>query len=196
MTDFLTDNDFDIDISVFDDLQHNQKIAVLLGVSKALLRDNVPPPPLTAINEAAVAGVYRNMFDRLAEEIDPIAARILGVPFDEVDEANVGEDPSWRTLVLDACRAANDMEDLPRVENTDEEEWALLIDCLRGRILWDEDWEMVEQLDAVPEVRQTTNEEMGIDEDYFVSVPPDPTDEEASQMIRELQFLTPEGRGL
>ncbi|MFW6171760.1 MAG: hypothetical protein ACODAD_14835 [Planctomycetota bacterium] len=36
---------------------------------------------------------------------------------------------------------------------------------------------------------------MGIDEDYFVWVPPDPKDELAARMLTELQDLTPGGRG-
>ncbi len=139
MTDFLSDNDHNLDITVFDDLQRNQKIAVLLGVSKALLRDDVPPPPLTAISEAAVAGVFRNIFAWLAEEIDPVAQQFLEQEFGGFEGASGSEDLSWRTLVLDACREATDLDDLPDVEHTDAEEWAKLIDCLRGQILWDPD---------------------------------------------------------
>ena len=35
-----------------------------------------------------------------------------------------------------------------------------------------------------------------IDEDYFLWVPPDPKDELAARMLTELQYLTPDGRGL
>ena len=66
------------EVAVFEDLQPNQKIAVLLGVSKALLRDNVSPPPLTAISEEAVAVVYRHMQERIADEIHGLADNLAG----------------------------------------------------------------------------------------------------------------------
>ena len=69
IVDYLSEGDYSFGIAVLDDLQRNQKIAVLLGVSKSLLRDNVAPPPLTAVSEAAVAGVYQHMQDLVADEI-------------------------------------------------------------------------------------------------------------------------------
>ena len=55
---------------------------------------------------------------------------------------------------------------------------------------------MLEYLDAAPDASRRTKDVMGIDEDYFVSVPPDPTDEEAARMLMELRYLTPEDRNL
>ncbi len=60
---------------------------------------------------------------------------------------------------------------------------------LEGQILWDYDWEMEEQLDAAPDVSQRLKQEMGINDDYFIAVPPDPTDEEAERLLLELREL-------
>lgn len=197
LTDFLSDgNDFEIGIAVFDDLTRNQKIAVLHGVSLALLRDNVAAPQLTAFAEGTVAAVYQNLHDRLADELDPDFAEFLD---GECGGFEVPEDAgyrSWRTLVLDACRETTDLVDLPEADDRELSEWDFLIDVLRDRILWDEDWQMLEHLDANPEVSQRIKQELGVDEDYFVAVPPDPTDKEAERMLTELRHMTPEGRGL
>jgi len=55
---------------------------------------------------------------------------------------------------------------------------------------------MMEPLDANPELGQKTKVDMGIDNDYFVSVPRDPSDDEAKPLIVELRHLTPDGRPL
>lgn len=196
IADCLWVHDFEAGIQVFDDLQRNQRIAVLLSVSKALLRDNVPPPPLTAISEAAVAAVFQFVRELVAEEIkedgsaeDASAVDLFGVQTERADA-------SWRSFLRDAAEEVLELDQLPDTDHADEAEWELLIDCLRDRVLWDNDWAMVEQLDADPEQRQYLNEHLGIDEDYFVWVPPDPTDEVAAQLLNDLRYLTPEGRDL
>ncbi len=51
--------------------------------------------------------------------------------------------------------------------------------CLTDAVLWDEDWRDSESLlDADPKASRAVKEVLGIDEDYYVAVPPDPTDEE------------------
>lgn len=104
IVDYLSGGDYEAGITVFDDLQHNQKIAVLLGVSKALLRDNVAPPPLTAISEAAVAVVYHHIEERVVDEIREGGRDDLSAGTDVFGEELEAVGPSWRTLVLDACR--------------------------------------------------------------------------------------------
>ena len=196
LVDYLSGGDYDAGIALFDDLQRNQKIAVLLGVSNALLHDNVSPPPLTAISEAAVAVVYQHLEERLIDEIreggredHSVGDDAFGPPIEDVG-------PSWRTLVLNACRETNAVERLPQPDDSNEDNWSFLIECLRDRVLWDNDWEMVEQQDIDPDQQRRVKEEMGIDEDYFVWVPPDPKGDLAARMLTELQYLTPEGRGL
>ncbi len=44
IVDLLRTDDFAVDIPVFDDLQRNQKIAILHSIASALLRDDVPAP--------------------------------------------------------------------------------------------------------------------------------------------------------
>ena len=44
------------DIPVFDNLSWQQRIALLAGVGESLLQDEIPPPELTAVNEAVAKG--------------------------------------------------------------------------------------------------------------------------------------------
>ena len=198
LTDFLSDgNDYDAGIAVFDALQRNQKIAVLHGVFKALVLENVRAPRLTAIIEGTVAVVFENINDQVETELACLDED------DEVDDEGLfsaGDEPrydgpTWREQIHQACREVID-HDLPEVASTDQAEWKFLIDCLSDRILWDQDWAMVGQLDANPELGARLKQELGVDEDYFVSVPPDPTDEEAERLLKELRRMTPEGRNL
>jgi len=183
--------DFHSGVQRFDELQRNQQIAVLLGIARALLRDNVPPPPKTAITEATVAAVYQRTVVILFDEIelktnldrtDPEVAKTL-VPFS-------------RKLALAAHQESpySESEDLPEPTCTDREAWKILIADLRDELFWDYDWEMEEPLDGDPERNRAVKNELGIDGDYYVSVAPDPTDEQASQMLEDLWQLTAEVR--
>ena len=74
----------------FDNLQPNQKLAVLAQVGMALLRENQPMPKLTAVLEAAVGAIYEAIRVMVEMEIDQPPEWRLS--------------PTWRELVLAACR--------------------------------------------------------------------------------------------
>jgi hypothetical protein len=58
-------------------------------------------------------------------------------------------------------------------------------------VLWDEDWRDAENhLDADPQANRVVKKLLGIDEDYYVAVPPDPTDEEMAAVEATLRRLT------
>jgi hypothetical protein len=65
---------------------------------------------------------------------------------------------------------------------------------LEGRVLWDNDWEIDVCLDADPDIGRRMRRELGIDDDYFVAVPPDPTDAEVERLLGELCELTADAR--
>ncbi len=160
----------------FDNLQPNQKLVVLAQVGTALLRKDQPVPRLTAVSEAAVGAVYE-------------AARLLvEMEIDQTPEWR--ESPSWRELVLAACRERG-IEDLLDVQSEDLDEWDVLIGCLADGILWDEDWRDSESLmDVDPKAGRAVKEMLGIDEDYYVAVPPDPSAEEMERVWVTLRGLT------
>ena len=165
-------------ISAFDSLQRSQKLAVLAEVGTALLREEGPAPTLTAAREATVAVVYELVRDMVQLEID--------------DPQAVGVRPTWRKLVLGACRQRRgDDDSLPSQDCDDCEEWDLLIQCLADGVLWDDDWKGEEvHLDADPKTSRALKKLFGIDKDYYVDVPPDPSDAELEEIINTLHELT------
>ena len=152
------------DAPPFDDLRPNQKLAVLAQVGSALLREEEPMPKLTAVLEAGVGAIYQAIRVMVEMEIDQLA------------EGH--ESPTWRELVVAACREQG-IEELPDPESEDLDEWEVLVDSLAASVLWDEDWRDNENLlDVDPKAGRALKELLGIDEDYYVAVPPDPTDVE------------------
>jgi hypothetical protein len=165
-------------------LQGNQKTAVVHTVARALLCEEESAPKLTAVIEAAVATILDRARDMLALEM-------LG----DIDpwDGPFGRQLSWRELVLAAGRETGISADMAEFNENDPDDWDLLLDCLEDRLLWDRDWEMEEHLDADPATSHRVKQELGIDEDYFVAVPPDPSEEECGRLLDELRELTQHG---
>jgi hypothetical protein len=184
LVDMLTLDEFSTDIQVLEDLTRNQRIATYHAVARALLVEDEPPPALTAVIEGTVASVYRHVRDMISLELD--AADVDDVDF---DFGELPEGPSWRERAIAAGREVG-IEELPEPDDTDFDEWDLLIGCLEDHLLWDEDWEMVDHLDASPEVARRVKQELGILDDYFVAVPNDPSDTEAEGLLAELVTMT------
>jgi len=169
----------------FGGLQRNQKTSVLHIVARALLCEEESAPKLTAAIEAAVGTVFDRVRTMLALES-------LG----DIDSSDClfGVGLTWRELVLAAGRETGISADMSDFNEDDPDDWDLLLDCLEDRMLWDRDWEMEEHLDADPEASRRVKQELGIDEVYFIAVPPDPTEEECQRLLDELCELTRRGR--
>ena len=161
-------------------LQANQKIAVLHTIARALLCEDEPPPKLTASIEAAVGAVFDRCTTLLSMEI-------LGDIDTEFDF--VSGHPSWHAMVWEACRETGILDELAEDGDDGSDDWGLLLECLEGRVLWDRDWEMDEQLDADPKASGRAKRILGIDRDYFVDAPPDPSDADADRLLAELESL-------
>ena len=160
----------------FDKLQPNQKLAVLAKVGSALLQENQPMPRLTAVREAAVGAVYEAIMLMVEMEID--------------QPAEEHEPPTWRQMVLTACQDRG-IDELLDPSSEEADEWDELICSLADAVLWDEDWKDSESLlDADPKASQAVKKLLGIDEDYYVAVPPDPTQEEMEGIWATLRRLT------
>jgi hypothetical protein len=188
IVDMLTLDEFPTDIQVLEDLTRNQRIATYHAAARALLVEDEPPPTLTAVIEGAVASVYRQVRDMISMELDAAELDAAEFDFGELPEA-----PSWRERAIAAGREVG-IEDLPDPDDQDFDDWDLLIECLEGRVLWDDDWEMVDHLDAAPEVARRIKGELGILDDYFVAIPRDPSDADAERLLAELMTLTRDAR--
>jgi hypothetical protein len=75
----------------------------------------------------------------------------------------------------------------PRIDSIDINDWDVAIQCLKDRVLPDEDYLMESlALDLPPEKSLKLKSSMGITNDYFVDVPPDVTSEQAQQAWAEI----------
>jgi hypothetical protein len=111
----------------------------------------------------------------------------------EIDQPAEGhESPSWRELVLAACRERG-IQELLDPQSSDVDEWEVLVSSLADGVLWDEDWRDATHLDADPKASRAVKKLLGINEDYYVAVPPDPTDEELQGVRKTLRQLTSGG---
>ena len=163
-------------IPPFDNLPPNQKLAVLAQIGNALLCKDQPVPRLTAVWEAAVGAVFEAIRVMVEMEIDQPAEWQLS--------------PTWRARVLSAARERQ-IEELLDPTSGDLDGWEVLIDSLKGDILWDEDWRYAElHLDAPPDQGQAVKTLLGIDDNYYVAVPPDPSEEELQGILAILKKLT------
>jgi hypothetical protein len=168
-------------IGAFDCLQPEQKLTLLALVARALSDEALPTPALTAHSEGAVAAVFAYLRECLEVEIES----------QDVPEM-AGHACYWRGFVLAACREAGTGTEGPCPGETcdDLSEWELLIDGLAGRIFWDDDYRMDDHfLDADPRVARTEMRSLGIADEYYKAVVPDPDPtalEEARQALRRL----------
>ena len=74
-------------------------------------------------------------------------------------------------------------------------EWELLIECLEGAVLWDNDFEVQEGMDVDPDASRSLKRVLGIPDNYYIEVPCDLPDGQINLYIDALKGLTPRGRG-
>ena len=179
------------DIPVFDNLSWQQRISLLARVGGSLLQDESPPPELTAVNEAVVGAIYENLRHCLQFEIES------GDP-DVTEDYTEDYDPTyWRRLVLAAIEEAVKPEvlsdsdyQLPSADCPDLEEWDFCVEILENCVLWDDDWRSDGLfMDAPPEASRLPKEFLGIPDDYYTAIPPDPTEAELEESRARLQKL-------
>lgn len=180
------------EVPLFNALQPTQQLAMLHDVSRGLLLEDVPMPELTAIREATVHVLFREL---------------VGLVECEIDLSRLENEPDYglRSLVLavfqelhrsDDPEIANqwgkeELSTLPPVDCPEINEWNDLAESLADRILWDRDIEMEKILvDQSPEKAKSMKSHLGISSDYFSSVAPDPDQEEFKKIQQELRELT------
>jgi hypothetical protein len=178
--DLLADDDAEFGIAAFDQLQRNQKLYALYKAARGLLHPDEPIPKLSAYVESSVAVVYEQAKERVFQEID--------------DPDVSGETSFWRRLVRDAAREQVAPDELPHETDRDKEVWLVLIECLAGCVLWDNDYESQESLDLPPEKSKHLRTMLGMADDYYTDVPPDPPDEQINLYVDALKGLTVEAR--
>jgi len=207
-----------VGVEAFDQLQPNQKLALLALVGKALKDQDEPMPELTAHTEAAVAAVYAHISAMIVMEIEypPTSEKVDGWddPLDD-DPLDIDDAFAWRRLALaayldddaepeaageatiagdDRVPENSDEDDglwsPPEVSSNEVDEWEfLVVELLANRILWaDGDHESGSlYMDAAPAASRYLMTELGIAENYYTAVAPDPTDEQLESVRRTLR---------
>ena len=80
--------------------------------------------------------------------------------------------------------------ELPAESCTDLDEWNFLIEGLSDAILWDDDW--IDDgliLDADPETARARREMLGIEDDYYQTIVPEPSESDLHQARQTLRNL-------
>ncbi len=184
ISEFKSHGGSSIEVVLFDRLTWQQQMLLLERVLTALIEPTKPAPPSTALLEATVAAIYAQMVISVQLEIDLIEPE---------DDSSNAYDPFGgfyvRQQILDALQEPMDVDEPEgdpfeeyslSVECDEIEEWEMVIESLRGRILADEDWKMEAiVMDLAPTTSEDLKQLMGIKGDYFIDNPPDATDEEA-----------------
>ena len=181
MVDYLSDDDCEFGVPLFDELQRGQKLFALYHAARALLHPDEPPPELTAFIEATVAVVYRHALDMVVQEIE--------------EPEFAGHNPSWRKLICDAARQDDGIEEVPPETSNNKDDWEMMLECLEGNVLWDTDFEAQDRLDVDPDTSCNLNLVMGISDNYYTDVAHDPPDDQLNLYVDALRGLTPRGRG-
>jgi len=167
------DSEFSAGIPVFDSLTYPQKIAVLHHVAHALFRQDVPMPELTAVLEGAVAAVFQNLQWLVEEEIQTAA----------------GGETFLRKLISQACRNL-EVEEVPRPSCDDPDEWSFCVECLHDAVLWDTDYLGEGNfVDLPPERSRALKAEMGVTDEYFLSLAPELPSGEVDPVLADLEAL-------
>jgi hypothetical protein len=95
-------------------------------------------------------------------------------------------------LVERACRELGLEEAdavLPTIDDDPEEIW-VAVAALRDRILWDDDYADEEQyIDLDPETAAVVYGFARTSRDYFLHIPPDPSDSEVQALLQRLDKL-------
>lgn len=188
-------------VPFYDAFSASQRIGLLHDVATHLLIPTEQPLELSAALEATVAAIFVDIRDQVAIEIDFPAIQFE--PSYRSGDDLIGEgDPFWRRLVLaayqsllrsdslsDSCPDLESIE-LPDATCPDIERWNSLVESLADAILWDRDFEMADIfLDADPGVSQQRRRLLGISEDYFTSVAPDPRPSDVVQLVSQTRRI-------
>jgi hypothetical protein len=182
-------------VTLFDELSWQQQLAVLDLLATNLLQETDQMLELSGVNEAAVAAVYRNVVQQIELEIElhPVSPQAYRC--------------RWRQATLDAYRE-NEDDDVVRQEILTQDaeldsvfeidanclevdRWGWLVELLADRVLWDRDFEMVnEMIDAPPERAAAMRAALGITSSYYTAIAPDPTDLQVDGLFDSLEELT------
>ncbi len=162
-----------VGVTLFDELSWEQQLAMLLKLAKQLLDPLIPPLPKSALMDATVAAIYAQM--RIGVDIE--------IDWQQLDSEIEGDKTARRQDIINALHERYPDRKRLRAESVDSDHWDLAVDELRNWILADEDWKLHDlSMDLAPEKANQFKAFMGVEQDYFVDIPPD-SDERSPQFV-------------
>ncbi len=192
-------------VALYDACTPSQRIGLLHDVARHLLAETEEILPLSATLEATIAAIFVDIRDHVAIEIN----------FPQNEDGVVAvERPGWRHLVASAYRSLVPTQELsgdeftsgvmqttfrpneetplvlPQEASCDIRHWDEIVDFLADAILWDRDFELSESfLDIDPGISSQRRRLMGIDDDYFTRVPPDPRPDQVFGLVSKTREI-------
>lgn len=171
----------------FADMPMTQQMVSVAFVTKALLQENFDFGDHTAWNEATVAAIYESLSVEIVMEMDYAK-----------DDPTVLHHQFHRSVVFDKYREmflaeGEDgeimLEDIPD-DMLAVDDWDELIEVLKDRILWDDDYDMLAIADDAVIAASVLKEAVGIQPDYFSDAPPIDTRRAVIASVRYLYHLS------
>ncbi|MDF1844796.1 MAG: hypothetical protein P1U77_25570 [Rubripirellula sp.] len=181
----------DTGIAVYDMCSTSQRVGLLHQVAKHLLTDTDSALVLSAPLEATIAAIFVDIRDQVAMEIEFLPQLM-----------ETEDQPTWRRMVLDAylsTLAPDDLENKVWAEMVEQlptedcrfiRRWEHVIDSLADAILWDRDFELADQfLDSDPVSAFDRRQVLGISDDYFTRIAPDPRAEDVRRVVSQTRAI-------
>jgi len=164
-------------VPAFDCLTPEQQMMVLADVAGALRWRHAPIPDHTAARESAIAAVFDAIEAQLGNELE-------GIVVEDNDATFV------RRLICAAALDADRDEPLPDLATAAEDAWQELLDEIKERVFWDNDYLLGDQfLDLPPEEARACYDSLGIARNYFTWTPDEPKPDQLRIAERKLDEL-------
>jgi len=183
---------YSTDVAMFNTLQPTQQMAMLHEVAHGLLDPETPIVKLTAVREATVYAIYRQLNSLLEIEF-------------EMSQMN-RPDFYHRETMIRACQQTCSLpsewsdgfepelapgHEPPDLQSVDLNKWKNTVEFLADQVLWDRDFELEAVFaDHDPQKVKAIKQFMGINNDYFAVAAPDANSQEYMKLHRELVGLT------
>lgn len=165
-------------VPLFEAMTWQQQTVMVEKVLKLLVDPEANAEGSSALMDSTVAAFYAQLYQCIEIETDT----------ERLDE-EYGELPirDWRQLIIQVLDEIDYEGERPQIESTDINDWDVPIQCLKDRVLADEDYLMESlALDLPPEQSLNLKNSMGIKNDYFVDIPPDASTEQGQQAWAEI----------
>ena len=186
------DEAHETDVELFNQLQPTQQLAIVHEVAFGLLDKTTPILELTAIREATVFVIYREVLGLIEIEIDANRKRaepdchIRSLVLAAFEETQCEGESEWCDESM-----ADDFDDpLPTADSTGIAEWERLVENLADEVLWDRDFEMETVFaDCSPQKSGILKKITGIADNFFSTPSPDIYAKEYHKIDLELTKL-------